>query len=773
MTGNFMTSTVATHSSHHILKISLECFWLAAIGLTPLIFVSHLYTESLIFPYQIPKVTVFRLLTGIIVGLFLLDLSSSNFASIRGLRNYNPISRFSAWLKKDQANWIICFAISYLVANIISTVFSGSPTVSLWGKNPGAEGYSLYNIVCYFALWLVLLRYLKNEKQIFRLIITIIISGWLVAIYSLLQYLNLDPLGIVQTAYVRPTATMGNALFVANFLLLTAPLTLAFLIQAFGKLKWGSVFVFTALLTPQLLGLFVSLGRSAIISYAFSVGVFLLLVWIVNSRKQNYSFKPFLATGVVFVVVLGFLLSIGSVRTEFKELTQPITERLGSTYTETISGTLGGRIEIWQASTDLLSHRPWFPFEENERQISRHVVGYGPDLFHIVFPLSANVNFDNDSGGVPNHAHNHFIHTAVELGLFGVISYLGLLVAIFVVGIRRIGYVALNRPNISYIFLGILSAMSGYTVNMITGIPRISDLVLFWCLIALLLILCKKTSGFTTPSESSNKPQKSPTHKSMKTTLTSRQNTKHSYVIVMCFALLSVSVVIFSWGKNANYFAADRQAYAASQELTQDYRQSLALINNAIELAPDLPRYYDYKALILRDVASADTNKTRKIQTLELAIQSSQKALDLHPYYYQAKHTLAFSTLNLSLHGKEQMKSNTIQSLTELIQQRPNDWRAYLDLASAYIVLGEPHKALETTTIVSSMLQPDTGEQSLVSLYNSLAYQQLGYLEQAFSAGQLSRITGGLTEAQDFHAYQLLGEIRTTFSEPWLDEFSS
>ncbi|MBH74276.1 MAG: hypothetical protein CL896_00600 [Dehalococcoidia bacterium] len=773
MTGNIMTSTATTRNGHSVLKISLEFLWLAAIGLTPLVFVSHLYTESLIFPYQIPKVTVFRLLIGIIVGLFLLDLRNSNFASIRSLRNYNPITRFSAWLKKDQANWITCFAIAYLVSNITSTAFSGSPRVSLWGKDPGAEGYSLYNIVCYFALWLVLLRYLKNEKQIFRLVITIVISGWLVAIYSSLQYFNLDPLGIVQTAYVRPTATMGNALFVANFLLLTAPLTLALLIQGFGKLKWVSIFAFTAFFMPQLLGLFVSLGRSAIISYSFSVGVFLLLVWVTNRRKQSYSLKPFLAIGVFFVVVLGFLLSIGSVRTEFNELTQPITDRLGSTYTETISGTMGGRIEIWQASSDLLSDRPWFPFEENERQLSRHVVGYGPDLFHIVFPLRANVNFDNGSGGVPNYAHNHFIHTAVELGFLGFISYLGLIVAIFVVGISRIGYVALNRPNISYIFLGSLSALSGYTINMITGIPRISDLVLFWCLVALLLILCKKTNGFTDSSESHNKPQKPPAYKSIKTTLTSRQTAKHSYVLVMCFILLSLSVVIFSWQKNANYFSADRQAYTASQELTQDYRQSLALIDNALALAPDLSRYYDYKALILREAASGDTNETRRVQTLQLAIQASEKALDLHPYYYPAKHTLAFSTLNLSLLGQEQMKSDAIKSLKELTQQRPNDWRAYLDLASAYIVLGEPHKALETTTIVSSMLRSGTGQQSLVPLYNSLAYQQLGDLEQAFSAAQLSRTTGGLTEAQDTHAYQLLGELRTMFSEPWLDEFSS
>ena len=769
MTTKTMTSTAGNPNGHSPLKISIECLCLAAIGLTPLVFVSHVYSESLIFPYQIPKVTLFRLLTGIIVGLALLDIRGTNFAFIRSQQNFKPITRFATWLKKDKANWITCFAIAYLLANMISTIFSGSPRVSLWGKDPAAEGYSLYNTVCYFALWLVLLSYIRNEKQIFRLIITVMISGWIVAIYSLLQYLNFDPLNIVQTAYVRPTATMGNALFVANFLLLTAPLTIALLVQSFSKLKWVSGLAFMVLLMPQLLGLFVSIGRTAIISIVFSIMVFLVLVWASNRRKQTYLLKLFLTIGVFSVVILG------SIRNELGELTQPITDRLGSTYTETISGTLGGRIEIWQASSDLLSHRPWFTFEENEAksQLLRHVVGYGPDLFRIVFPLSANINFDNDSGSVPNHAHNHFIHTTVELGFLGLISYLGLIITIFAVGIRRIGYVVLNRPNISYIFIGILSAISGYTINMITGIPRISDLVLFWCLVALLVILCKKTTGFKASLESPDKPQKSPTYKGIKATLSSKQNTKHSYFPVICFSLLAIIVVTFSWQKNVNYFSADRQAYTASQELTQDYRQSLALIDNALELAPDLSRYYDYKALILREAASSDTNQARKVQTLELAIEASEKALDLHPYYYSAKHTLAFSTLNLSLLGKEQMKNKSIKSFNELTQQMPNDWRAYIDLASAYIVLGEPAKALETTTIISSMLQPDTGEQSLVSLYISLAHHQLGQLEQAFKAAQLSREKGGLTEDQDFHAYQLLGEMRTMFSEPWLDEHSS
>ena len=56
-------------------------------------------------------------------------------------------------------------------------------------------------------------------------------------------------------------------------------------------------------------------------------------------------------------------------------------------------------------------------------------------------------------------------------------------------------------------------------------------------------------------------------------------------------------------------------------------------------------------------------------------------------------------------------------------------------------------------------------------LYDSLAYQQMGEVEQASRAAQLSRSQGGLTEEQDFLLSDLLGEISGW--NAWLKEFSN
>ena len=770
MTSNTIASSFDKLNSNNLVKISLECLWLAAVGLTPLVFVSPHHEEPLIFPYQIPKVTLFRMLVGVLIALSVIDLTRILIAAMRNQHQFNPAKGILKWLESDRTNWIIFFIIAYLVANIISTSFSPSFGLSLWGKDPAADGYSLYNVICYLMLCAILIRYIQSNKQIFRLLATVVISGWLVAVYGILQYLGMDPLGIVQTEHVRVSSTMGNPLFVGNFLLITIPLTLGVLIQKFRRMALP-VFLLTIVffIIPQILGIFLSIGRSSIISLGFSLTVLLALTWSTH-RKWNLSYKPLLGF-LIFFMILGGLLTSGSFKGELQDFTQPITTRLGSTYEEVISGTLGGRIEIWQASANLIVDRPWFTFDEADNQIIRHLVGYGPELFRFVFPLATNSNFENASGGIPNYAHNHFIHKIVELGLLGFIAYLGLIVSFFVVGISRLNHIVSNRPTIKWFFISIVAAMSGYTVNMVTGIPRIADLLLFWTCIALLIVLCKKTRAEKASAKSSSQILIQLPKKQKNITPPFKKASPPLYFQAILASTLALIIVVFTWQKNINYFFADQLAHSAAKEFIQKPDRSVQLINDALVLAHDVPRYHHYKSLILREIANRDSDEKRKMQTFELSVEASETALDFQPFYYPAKHTLAFTYINLGLLGNKQLSTQAIQYLEELTHQKPYDWRAHLDLASGYILLSQPTKALATNKIVSSMLQPDSGVNSLILLYDSLAYQQMGEVEQASRAAQLSRSQGGLTEEQDFLLSDLLGEISGW--NAWLKEFSN
>ena len=226
MTNNTTVSSFDTLKSNNLVKISLECLWLATVGLIPLVFISPASQDPLIFPYQIPKVTLFRMLVGVLIALSMIDLTTVFILRIRNLRQFNPVKGILQWLRSDPSNWIIFFILAYLMATIISTSFSPSFGLSLWGKDPAADGYSLYNVISYLMLCAILIRYIQSHAQIFRLLATVAISGWLVSAYGILQYFGMGPLGVVQTEQVRVSSTMGNPLFVGNFLLITIPLTL-------------------------------------------------------------------------------------------------------------------------------------------------------------------------------------------------------------------------------------------------------------------------------------------------------------------------------------------------------------------------------------------------------------------------------------------------------------------------------------------------------------------------------------------------------------------
>ena len=95
--------------------------------------------------------------------------------------------------------------------------------------------------------------------------------------------------------------------------------------------------------------------------------------------------------------------------------------------TEQVTGRgVSYRTDIWEASAGLIVNRPWFEYEELSLSFIRPLVGYGPEMFKYTFPLESHL------GGLLSHAHNFWIHHAVEQGILGFFSSTGLFVAFFV-----------------------------------------------------------------------------------------------------------------------------------------------------------------------------------------------------------------------------------------------------------------------------------------------------------------------------------------------------
>ena len=147
----------------------------------------------------------------------------------------NPRSwlpRLKGWLRERPERWIFLMVWFYLGATLVSTVFSASFQVSLWGEVPGQDGFTAYTTLALVLLFAVIATHLKTGPQLGRLLGTLVFVGVLVSGYGVLQHYGNDFLGIQEVTGgggTRVTSLMANADFsgAAMFLTLTISLALA------------------------------------------------------------------------------------------------------------------------------------------------------------------------------------------------------------------------------------------------------------------------------------------------------------------------------------------------------------------------------------------------------------------------------------------------------------------------------------------------------------------------------------------------------------------
>ena len=176
---------------------------------------------------------------------------------------------------------------------------------------------------------------------------------------------------------------------------------------------------------------------------------------------------------------------------------------------------------------------------------------------------------------------------------------------------------------------------------------------------------------------------------------------------------LTFGIGIFSWFKTVSYPLAAREVAKARDYIAQgDAEGSLATLDRAIELAPDVPSYYKYKAsvysehleLVDQGVLAREPEcalqESRKQATYEGCLrdkiyQVRVQAVQPRPLYLRSRVALAKTALNLALVNPESYPpGEAIRLYQEAVQLAPNDWRILNGLAFAYLLFGESPKAM-------------------------------------------------------------------------------
>jgi tetratricopeptide (TPR) repeat protein/O-antigen ligase len=702
-----------------------EFLWLATVVLVPLAFFGRHYGEwsSIISSFELPKIVALRTLVGLMVGLWVIEwgikgqlpfgvrFSRESLWALPG----EWIGRLWGWLRRDPSGWLKLAVVLFLGSTLLSTVLSASFKVSMWGDVPGQDSYSAYTVVAYVLLFAVIATHLKSEAQLWRLLGAVVTVGVLVAGYAVFQHYGHDFLNLIEPPDTkRVSSTMGNATFAASVMLMAIPLTLAaatLSLKGSWKLAgtWWNLGLWLAILTVQLLGLTFTLSRGPWLGTAVALVGFLgFLAAFVSWRNLAKA----TAMLVLVIVLTGAIVSVTPQPGAQADTTTAdvVTDRLSAVGNQSASGGLGGRIRIWKSSWQLIKHHRWYEFDSLSLAPLRPVIGYGPELFRAAHLLEARPNAAQRF--LPNelaHAHNFFLHQGVELGFLGIVTSLGVFAAALIVGVYLLFLGRRSYSDVHKVLLAVLAAtVAGRFVEQLVGVARVSDLTIFWVLLAMSAAMLAVIRTPTAVSEA-QAASPSPTHRNP---LRSRRgdpsiNWLRIWRLILVAGLL-VGIGALTWDKSLNYTRAAVQADAGAARFRNgEYLGALAHLDRAIDLVPDVSTYYERQAFVYR----AYRNSDQMPQQLECDVPRSEAAqgecpandtylrngqwVKQRPFDYRARLALADSAWELGqLRDDTGYTAEAVAFYLEAAGMVSNSWLMWNHLAQVYLQIGQLEAAL-------------------------------------------------------------------------------
>lgn len=268
----------------------IEAGWLAAVVIVPLFF--NIYSARTFEP---DKITLMRSITAVMILAWIIMKVEQGFG---GGANQPFADRVRGWLKQP----LLVPTLLMVVIYVISTIFSLSPEVSLWGSYQRLQG--TYSMLSYIVIFALMANTLRSYDQVDRLVTLIIIASVPVSLYGIIQRYGLDPLPWAGDVTTRVASNMGNAIFVASYLIMIIPLTLSRLITSMAaiireeKASWGhtvlaAVYIFV--LAVQVLTVLFSRSRGPMMGIMVASmimgALFILVLRQQDSNRDRLSAK--------------------------------------------------------------------------------------------------------------------------------------------------------------------------------------------------------------------------------------------------------------------------------------------------------------------------------------------------------------------------------------------------------------------------------------------------------------------------------------------------
>lgn len=438
-----------------ILEIASETVYLLAIFLVPIWFA---YLFPIFNMFEFSKLILFRLLFW---SLFLITFSRFFLLYRRGERLL--VWRFSLW-RSFVAPLILIIGLG------ISIFFSFNWEQSLFGSYERQQGWLSYlfyfswSVLLYLnLLWPKIGKTVISRQELFsrikRILKVICASASLVALYGILQIMNIDFLTWPEPPYLtgRTLSTFGQPNFLASFLLLIIPVVIYLAYEA-KNFIWR--FVYLLLASAQLICLFFTSSRGGLVALMMAVALFIL--YLVLTSRLSLRIKSALVVGAIMLGLLGVA---------FLELVTP--GRIKASL-DLSGGSLAARVFFFQAASEAALDKPLFGYGlENSSEV---FIKYYERDWGVFGTVSSNTD----------RVHNLILDIILTTGFFGLLLFTLWYYHFFRLGWQGIKHEEKEVKNLLIaLFLGALA----YVFSLLFSFTIVGGEIYFWTFFALLAAL--------------------------------------------------------------------------------------------------------------------------------------------------------------------------------------------------------------------------------------------------------------------------------------------
>jgi O-antigen ligase len=334
------------------------------------------------------------------------------------------------------------FIIWSLITSILSNITLEEAFYGVTGRQTGALAY--FSFATLMLINVISSRYKFNSS----LLVTLIVAGYINAIYGLVQSLNADPFDWINP-YSPVFGLFGNPNFHASFMGITATAAFSLILKQQNQIKYRLIYV--CFIPLALLNIYQSKSQQGFLVMLAGISV-VLFIWL---RCSNYKRSTLIYIVIWFIGTMAVILDILQ-KTPWKSIL----------YKESVSY----RGDFWRAGWQMTLDNPMF--------------GVGLDGYRDNFRFYRDqVATDRNPNAMVDSAHNVFIDISSAGGFPLLIIYLVILFLALISAVKVI-----KRSNtFDPIFAGIFGCWIAYLAQSLISINQIALAVWGWALTGVII----------------------------------------------------------------------------------------------------------------------------------------------------------------------------------------------------------------------------------------------------------------------------------------------